>query len=131
MAYDFEKLKAKHIKEYMDEHATKEQKKTFMKVAYVMQKKKKGIPVLDKDGNPIMYQVHDKDGNPKFKANGQPEMRKKLQYVEQEGAPEEKVFCLLSAKWWFAENFPEAVENVPKRKEKDEPKAGDMFADWA
>lgn len=129
MALDFERLTAKQIKDYMEENATTKQKKDFVKEAYITQKQKVGVEVKDANGNVVMYQVMDKDGNPKLNKKGQPMMRKKLQYVEQENGKEEKVFSLLKAKWWFAENFPDAVENVPERREKKE-KAGDMFSEW-
>lgn len=129
MALDFENLTAEQIKEYMDTNASKEQKKEFIKEAFITRKKKKGVEVKDANGKAIMYQVTDENGNLKFKKNGQPMMRKKIEYVEQAEGEEITVFSLLKAKWWFAEKFPEAVENVPKRKENKE-KVGDIFADW-
>ena len=129
MALDFANLTAKQIKDYMDTNASKEQKKEFVKVAFITQKKKIGVEVRDENGNIVMYQVMDKDGKPKLNKKGHPIMRKKLQYVVQENGEETTTFSLLKAKWWFAEKFPEAVENVPKRKENKE-KVGDIFADW-
>lgn len=129
MAFDFAHLTSKQIRQYMDLNATTQQKKDFVKVAHTMQKEKIGVEVLDENGKVVMYQVMDKNGKPKLDKHGNPMMRKKLEYVEKKNGEEERVFNLLKAKWWFAENFPDAVDNVPQRKEKQE-KAGDIFADW-
>jgi hypothetical protein len=71
----------------------------------------------------------DKDGNPKFNDKGEPIMRQKIEMVEVAGGDSKATFSLLKAKWWFAENFPGEVENVPEKKEK-EATAGDLFANW-
>lgn len=129
MAYDFETLNAKQIRAYMEENATEKQRKEFVKIAYHTQKKRVGIEVKDDAGNTVMYQVMTKDGVPKLDKHGKPLMRKKLRYVEQSNGKEETIFSLLNAKWWFAKTFPDAVENVPTKKEPKE-KAGDLFLDW-
>ena len=49
--------------------------------------------------------------------------------VEVAGGDSKPTFSLLKAKWWFAENFPNEVENVPEKKEKEAP-VGDLFANW-
>ena len=131
MAYEFDTLTAQQIKDYMDEHATAEQKKDFKKEAFVEKKEKVSKKVYSADGSPVMYRVMDKNGNPKNDKNGNPLMRQKIEMVEKQNGKISTVFSLLNAKWWFAKNFPEALVKVPERAEKkDTSKAGDMFGDW-
>ena len=131
MAYEFDTLTAQQIKDYMDEHATAEQKKDFKKKAFVNKKEKVSKKVYSADGSPVMYRVMDKDGNPKNDKNGNPLMRQKIEMIERQDGKTSIVFSLLNAKWWFAEHFPEALIEVPERAEKKEAvKAGDIFGDW-
>jgi hypothetical protein len=129
MAFDFKKLTAEEIHSFMEEHATAQQKKDFKKEAFPAQPKKTSKKLYTADGEPIMYQLKDKDGNPKFNDKGEPIMRQKIEMVVVAGGETKATFSLLKAKWWFAENFPEAVENVPEKKEKG-PQAGDLFGNW-
>ena len=113
----------------MEEHASAKQKKDFKKEAFPVKTKKVSKKLYSADGEPIMYQLKDKAGNPKFNDNGEPIMRQKIEMVEVAGGDSKPTFSLLKAKWWFAENFPNEVENVPEKKEK-EATAGDLFANW-
>ena len=63
--FKFEKLSAKDIHDYMMKHATNEQKKEFKEVAFVNNKKKVAETIIGEDGNPVMYQVLDKNKKPK------------------------------------------------------------------
>lgn len=126
---DFMTLTAKQLHDYMEEHATAEQKKAFKKAAFSSVKKKKAVVVLDDNGKPIMYQEKDKNGNLKYDENGKPIMRQKKRMVEIADSKETEQFCLLDGKWWFVENFSDAVKNVPQKAEKKE-KASDLFANW-
>lgn len=125
---DFEKLTAQQIYDYMTENATDEQKKKFKKAAFPARMQRASKKLFTADGQPIMYQLKDKDGNPKFK-DGQPVMRQKIEMVELADGEEKPTFSLLAAKWWFAENFPEAVKNVPVRATKETP-ASKLFENW-
>ena len=127
MAFDFKHLKAEEIYKFMEEHASAKQKKDFKKEAFPVKTKKVSKKLYSADGEPIMYQLKDKAGNPKFNDNGEPIMRQKIEMVEVAGGDSKPTFSLLKAKWWFAENFPNEVENVPEKKEK-EATAGDLFA---
>ncbi len=129
MAFDFKHLKAEEIYKFMDENATPAQKKAFKKEAFPVKTKKVSKKLYSADGEPIMYQLKDKAGNPKFNDNGEPIMRQKIEMVEVAGGDSKATFSLLKAKWWFAENFPNEVENVPEKKEKEAP-VGDLFANW-
>ena len=129
MAFDFKHLKAEEIYKFMEEHASAKQKKDFKKEAFPVKTKKVSKKLYSADGEPIMYQLKDKAGNPKFNDNGEPIMRQKTEMVEVAGGDSKPTFSLLKAKWWFAENFPNEVENVPEKKEK-EATAGDLFANW-
>ena len=129
MAFDFKKLKAEDIYTYMEENATAKQKKDFMKVAFPVRTKKVSQKIYDANGNAVMYQLKDKDNNPKFDDNGKPIMRQKIKMVEVADGDSKPTFSLLTAKWWFADNFPGAVENVPEKKEKEK-SAKDLFANW-
>lgn len=129
MAFDFKHLKAEEIYKFMEEHASAKQKKDFKKEAFPVKTKKVSKKLYSADGEPIMYQLKDKAGNPKFNDNGEPIMRQKIEMVEVAGGDSKPTFSLLKAKWWFAENFPNEVENVPEKKEK-EATAGDLFANW-
>lgn len=127
--YDFKKLTAKQIYSYMEANATPEQKKAFKDASFLLRAKKISEKVFKADGSPVMYQVKDKKGNPKFDEKGNPIMRQKIRMVVIEGGKEERSFSLLDAKWWFADNFPGAVENVPERGNTKE-KESDIFKDW-
>ena len=129
MAFDFKHLKAEEIYKFMEEHASAKQKKDFKKEAFPVKTKKVSKKLYSADGEPIMYQLKDKAGNPKFNDNGEPIMRQKIEMVEVAGGDSKPTFSLLKAKWWFAENFPGEVVNVPEKKEK-EATAGDLFANW-
>ena len=129
MAFDFKHLKAEEIYKFMEEHASAKQKKDFKKEAFPVKTKKVSKKLYSADGEPIMYQLKDKAGNPKFNDNGEPIMRQKIEMVEVAGGDSKPTFSLLKAKWWFAENFPGAVENVPEKKEKEK-SAKDLFANW-
>ena len=126
---DFEKLTAQQIYDYMTEHATAEQKKKFKEAAFPTRTKKVSKNLFSADGQPIMYQLKDKDGQPKFDANGNPVMRQKIEMVEAAEGVSKPTFSLLNAKWWFADNFSEAVENVPERGKKEAP-ASKLFENW-
>ena len=129
MAYDFKHLTAEQIYKFMEDNATAKQKKDFKKEAFPARTKKVSKKLFTADGEPIMYQLKDKAGNPKFDDNGEPIMRQKIEMVEVAGGETKATFSLLKAKWWFAENFPNEVENVPEKKEK-EATASDLFANW-
>lgn len=129
MAFDFKHLKAEDIKAYMSENATPKQKKDFMEVAFPAVPKKKAVKLFDEEGKPIMFQLKDKAGNLKYNEDGSPMMRQKTEMKAIKGGATERVFSLLEAKWWFSENFPEAVDNVPEKKEK-KATAKDIFTDW-
>lgn len=129
MAFDFKHLKAEEIYKFMEEHASAKQKKDFKKEAFPVKTKKVSKKLYSADGEPIMYQLKDKAGNPKFNDNGEPIMRQKIEMVEVAGGDSKPTFSLLKAKWWFAENFPNEVVNVPEKKEKEAP-VGDLFANW-
>ena len=119
MAFDFKHLKAEEIYKFMEENATPAQKKAFKKEAFPVKAKKVSKKLYSADGEPIMYQLKDKDGNPKFNDKGEPIMRQKIEMVEVAGGDSKATFSLLKAKWWFAENFPGEVVNVPEKKEKE------------
>lgn len=127
--FDFKKLTAKQIYTYMEANATAEQKKAFKAETFPVVGKKTSKKLFDADGKPIMYQVKDKDGNPKVDDNGNPVMRQKVEMVAVADSEAKPTFSLLKAKWWFAENFPDAVKNVPNKGNKEAP-AGDLFANW-
>lgn len=129
MAFDFKHLKAEEIYKFMEENATPAQKKAFKKEAFPVKTKKVSKKLYTADGEPIMYQLKDKNGNPKFNDNGEPIMRQKIEMVEVAGGESKASFSLLKAKWWFAENFPKEVVNVPEKKDK-EATAGNLFANW-
>ena len=109
MAFDFKHLKAEEIYKFMEEHASAKQKKDFKKEAFPVKTKKVSKKLYSADGEPIM--------------------RQKIEMVEVAGGDSKPTFSLLKAKWWFAENFPNEVENVPEKKEKEAP-VGDLFANW-
>lgn len=129
MAFDFNHLTAEEIHDFMEEHATPAQRKAFMKVAFPVKTKKISKKLFSANGEPIMYQLKDKDGNPKFNDKGEPIMRQKIEMVEIAGGDSKPTFSLLKAKWWFAENFPGEVDNVPEKKEKKAP-ASKLFENW-
>ena len=56
-------------------------------------------------------------------------MRQKIEMVEAAEGVSKPTFFLLNAKWWFADNFSEAVENVPERGKKEDP-ASKLFENW-
>ncbi len=126
---DFEKLTAEDIFAYMEKHASAEQKTEFKGVAFVPVKKKVGEKQYKPNGDPIMYQLKNKDGELQFDDEGNPIMRQKVKMVEVIDGETKPVFSLLKAKWWFSEKFPEALEEVPHRKE-EKPTAKDLFAGW-
>ena len=125
---DFETLTAQQIYDFMTENATADQKKKFKETAFPARTQRTSKKLFTADGQPIMYQLKDKDGNPKFK-DGKPVMRQRIEMVEVADGEAKPTFSLLAAKWWFAENFPEAVDNVPEKKEK-KATAKDIFTDW-
>ena len=129
MAFDFKHLKAEDIYGYMEENASAKQKDDFLAVAFPLVAKKMAVKLFDTDGKPIMYQLKDKAGNLKYNEDGTPMMRQKTEMKEVKGGATEPVFSLLEAKWWFAENFPEAVVNVPEKKPQKST-AKDMFNKW-
>ena len=121
--FKFEHLSAKDIHDYMMEHATDKQKKEFKEAAFINNKKKVAETIIGEDGNPVMYQVLDKNKKPKFDKHGNPIMRARTKMKETDKEAEKK-FSLLDAKKWFKANFPDAVEDNTK------PKASDCFKDW-
>ena len=132
MALDFTSLTAQQIHDLLEEKKiTKEQKQSFKKAAFVDKKEKVAVKIFANDGSPVMYQVKTADGSPKLDKNGNPVMRQKIEMVEKKDGKTKKVFSLLNAKWWVADNFPKELKNVPNRKENvEEEKAGDLFKDW-
>ena len=126
----FEKLTAEEIHAYMEKKASAEQKAEFKKVAFVPVKKKMGVKQYKPNGEPIMYQLKNKQGELQFDDDGNPIMRQKVKMMEVIDGEVKPVFSLLKAKWWFSEKFPEALEEVPHRKEVHTPSAGDLFAEW-
>ena len=116
---DFERLTAQQIYDYMMVNATDEQKKDFKETAFPTRIKKTSKKLFTADGQPILYQVKDKNGNPKLK-DGKPVTRQKIEMVEVADGEKKPTFSLLAAKWWFAENFSDAVKNVPVRASKKE-----------
>lgn len=126
---DFERLTAQQIYNYMNVNATDEQKKDFKKTAFPTRIQKTSKKLFTADGQPIMYQVKDKSGNPKLK-DGKPVMRQKVEMVEVADGEKKPTFSLLAAKWWFAENFSDAVKNVPVRASKKETPASKLFENW-
>ena len=132
MALDFTSLTAQQIHDLLEEKKiTKEQKQSFKKAAFVDKKEKVAVKIFANDGSPVMYQVKTADGSPKLDKNGNPVMRQKIEMVEKKDGKTKKVFSLLNAKWWVADNFQKELKNVPNRKENvEEEKAGDLFKDW-
>lgn len=130
MAFEFKSLKAEDIHDFMEEHATPAQKKAFKKVAFPVKTEKISKKLYSADGEPIMYQLKDKNGNLKFDDEGKPVMRQKIKMVEVAGGNSKATFSLLEAKWWFAENFPGEVLNVPEKKQEKKIPAGKLFENW-
>lgn len=129
MAFDFKHLTAEEIYKFMEDNATPAQKKAFKKEAFPMVAQKTSKKLFTADGEPIMYQLKDKNGNLQFNDDGTPKMRQRIEMVEVAGGEKKPTFSLLKAKWWFAENFPGEVVNVPEKKDK-EATPGDLFKNW-
>lgn len=113
------------MKTYIEDNAPQD-KAWFKSIAFVQRKKKVSVPVVDKEGNPITYQVKTKDGKPKTDKNGNPVIRQKVKMVEEASGEENLVFNLLKAKREFYKRyFP---KELPVKEQKD--KASDILANW-
>lgn len=126
--FEYKNLNMTQIHDYMEEHATGIQKADFKKEVFTTKKKKQSTPVYDDNGKPVMYQVK-KAGIPQFDADGNPIMKQKRKMTVIEESAETPSYSALEARKWFVDHFPEAVKNVPEKKEKVA-KATELFANW-
>ena len=126
---DYKTMTAKDIKDFLDEKKlTKAEKSEFYKITHPVVKQKISKKVFDADGNPVMYQIKNKDKSLKVDANGKPVMRQKIEMVEKKDGTEKAQFSMLNAKKWLVENYPDDIKNKQKKKEET---AKDPFTDWA
>ncbi len=121
---EFKKATLKDMMDYIKENAPKD-KSWFKSVSFDTRKTKVSVPVLDGEGNPVMYQEKDKAGNPKFK-DGKPVMRQKVKMVESADGEEKELFNLLKAKRaFYGKYFPELLPVAEKKV-----KPSDELKDW-
>ena len=126
---DYKKVTAKELREFLDgKKLTKAEKKEFYNATHPLVKEKVSKKVFDANGNPIMYEVKNKDGSVKLDANGNTIKRQKIEMVEKQGGKEKRQFSFIDAKIWVAEHYPDDVTNAPNRKAKE---SKDPFEDWA
>ena len=123
--FDYKKLTAKQIHDYMVANATEEQKKQFKEVAFTEKPKCMAQVVIGKDGKEILQKAKDKSGNIKLNEDGKPLMITKKKMVAIAGETV-NAYNHLEAKKWFAKEFPEVVDNVPAPAKKKET-AKDLF----
>lgn len=129
MALDYKTIEAKPLREFLEsKNLSEKQKKEFYAICHPPKAQKVAVPVFDTEGNPIMIQVKDKEGKPKFKKDGTPMMRQKKEMKEKQGGKTTNPYSHLDAKQWAAEQFPDDFINVPKKKAKE---TKDPFGDWA
>lgn len=126
---DYKTIDAKTLRDFLDsKNLSVKRKKEFYAVCHPAKTKKVSSPVFDADGKPIMIQVKDKDGKPKFKKDGSPMLRQKKEMKPKQGGETTNPYSHIEAKQWAAEQFPEDFTNVPIKKEKVKK---DPFDDWA
>lgn len=123
--FDYKKLTAQEIHEYMEANATDEQKAAFMKAAFTDRPKCKAVKLKDDNGNDIPKEARDKNHNVKLDKNGKTITVARKQMVAVDGQTV-NAYNHLKAKRWFADNFKDAVENVPAPAKKKET-AKDLF----
>lgn len=118
--FDYKSLTVKDIHDYMDAHATAEQKAEFMKVAFPKKQERKAQVLKDTNGNILMQAAKDKDGNPKLNEDGSPVMIPKKKMVIVADSEAKKAYNHLEAKKWFANTFHDVVDNAPNPDKKKE-----------
>lgn len=123
--FDYKKLTAKQIHDYMVANATEEQKKQFKKVAFTEKPKCVAQVVIGKDGKEILQKAKDKSGNIKLNEDGKPIMITKKKMVAIAGETV-NAYNHLEAKKWFANTFEGVCYNVPTPAKKKET-AKDLF----
>lgn len=121
-------LDADSLRKYLDgKNLTQKQQKEFYKACHLEKAEKVSVPVFDADGNAIMYQVKDKDGNFKFKKDGSPMLRQKQEMKNKKDGKKTNPYSHLEAIKWVVEQFPEDF----KKKDKKVYVPKDPFGDWA
>lgn len=123
--WNFNKITLDDMMEYIQSEAP-EDKEWFKGVAFDMRKEKKSVYKKDSDGNYILKQAKDKEGNPKFNADGTPKMVKAREYVEVENSTEKPVFNILKAKRAFCARY--MPEILPKESKTET--AVDKLKNW-
>lgn len=122
---DFKKARANDLIDYIENNAPQD-KAWFKQVAFDSRKKKTAIKQVDDNGEPIMYQVKKKNGEPKLDKFGKPVFRQKVKMVETNEGDAKAVFNLLKAKRaFYARYFP---DQLPVATDKDKP--SDRMKDW-
>ena len=121
--FNFDKITFEEMYNYIDTECP-DKHEWFAEVALETRHKKIGEKVFDKNGNPVMFQVKNKDGSLKYDENGNPIMRQKTRMIET--AEVDEVYNHLKAKRnFFKMFFPNLL---PKEGTKDEtPKAVDIL----
>lgn len=118
--FDYKKLTAQEIYEYMEAHATAEQKAEFMKVAFPEKQERKAQVLRDTNGNILRQVAKDKNGNPKLNKDGSPVMIEQKKMVIVADSEAKKAYNHFEAKKWFADTFRDAVDNAPNPGKKKE-----------
>lgn len=123
--FDYKKLTAKQIHDYMVANATDEQKKQFKEVAFTDKPKCKAQKLKDENGNDMLREARDKNNNIKLNEDGKPVMVaiKKMVAISGETV---NAYNHLEAKKWFADTFKGVCYNVPTPAKKKET-AKDLF----
>lgn len=120
---DFNKLTAKMMKEYIEEHHDNtESKKAFRKAAFVEKTEKTAVTVYEADGKPKVY----------VDKNGKTRVKKKM--IDVAGGEKKEKFNLLKAKKYFYNEYKDEINfiNPPKesKKDKKQTEADKLFGNW-
>lgn len=121
--YDFNKLTAKDMAEYIEKyHDDTESKKAFKEAAYETKTEKTAVTVYEADGKPKVY----------IDKSGKTRVKKKM--IDANTGKKTTKFNLLKAKRYFYDTYKAEIdfENPPKTKkaEKKQTEADTLFGNW-
>lgn len=120
--YDYAKLSAKQMAEFITTyHDDEESKKAFKNAAYVETVEKIAVDVYGKDGKVKLY----------VDKNGKTKIKKKM--IDKPNGEKTTKFNLLKAKKYFYEKYKDEISfsNLPKTATNDKKNvADDLFANW-
>ena len=121
--YDFKRLTAEEMKNYIETyHNDAESKAAFKKVAFEEKVEQTAVTVYEADGKPKVY----------VDKNGKTRVKKKM--IDVNGGKKVVRFNLLKAKNYFYDTYNKEIdfENLPKGKEKENEKnkMDTLFGEW-